>query len=195
MNFLAHLFLSGNDENLIVGNFLGDFISNKQLVLLPPDIQLGVKLHQQIDSFTDSHPMVRKGVLRLRPTHRKYAPVILDVLYDYVLARNWTSYSDITLDVFTSRMYEILQRHKHIMPSYLEERLPAMIASDWLVHYGTEEGLRFTFDRMKLRSSNPHFFDNAVDSLLKDYELYETEFNAFFPDAIVHLKKFILENG
>ncbi|MBI5917446.1 MAG: DUF479 domain-containing protein [Bacteroidetes bacterium] len=192
MNFLAHFYLSGDAEPLIVGNFLGDFLSNREVVALPADIQEGVRLHRQIDTFTDQHPMVHQSTARLREVHGKYAPVILDVLHDFVLANNWGRYSNVELSAFASGVYEVLRRHLPLMPGYLQERLPRMIADDWLVRYGTEEGLRFTFNRMKMRSSRPHFFENAVESLTKDYIDYEEAFHVFFPDVITTVNRLLL---
>lgn len=188
MNFLAHLFLSGEDEHLLVGNFLADFIKNKEVAKLPRPLQEGVRLHRKIDDFTDHHPIVRQSVRRLRPVHGKYAPVILDVFYDYLLVKNWDRYAALPLGVFTQSVYQVLNDHLFLMPLSLQERLPRMIASDWLAQYGTEEGLRFTFSRMKLRSSFPHFFDHAVESLEAGLPHFNEEFNLFFPDAIAMAK-------
>jgi acyl carrier protein phosphodiesterase len=127
---------------------------------------------------------VRRSAKRLRPKHGKYAPVILDILQDFLLAKNWNRYSEVSLGEFTHGVYEILKKHIHLMPGFLQERLPLMIADDWLVRYGTEDGLRFTFSRVKLRSSSPELFENAVDSMNAHFEHLEADFNAFFPDAI-----------
>lgn len=193
MNFLAHLYLSGKEEPLIVGNFLGDFLKNPQVAKLPQSIRQGVWLHRRIDSFTDQHPVVRNSAKLLRSVHGRYAPVILDVLHDYILAKNWTRYSDDSLIKFTSGIYKILQNHRHLMPAFLQHRLPLMIADDWLTRYGTEEGLRFTFSKMKLRSSNPHFFENAVESMQDNFEQLENDFNTFFPEAILMFKDWKLQ--
>lgn len=192
MNFLAHLYLSGNDEHLMVGNFLADFISNKEVAKLPSDIQKGVLMHRQIDSFTDKHPMVKQGARRLHPTHGKYAPVILDIFHDFLLAQNWSRYADQPLPEFTRTVYEVLLRHLPLMPPLLHERLPRMVADDWLVRYGTEDGLRFTFSRVKMRSSAPEYFENAVESLTKDYNVFNEEFNSFFPDIIGDVNPLLL---
>ena len=192
MNFLAHIYLSGPEEHLLVGNFLADFISNKEVSKLPPDIQKGVKMHRQIDSFTDQHPMVKQSAKRLHKAHGKYAPVILDVFHDFLLAQNWGRYSSQPLELFAADVYEVLLRHLPIMPEFLHDRLPRMIADDWLVRYGTEDGLRFTFSRVKLRSSAPHFFENAVESLTNHYNEFNDEFNSFFPDMIDDVNPLLL---
>ena len=109
-----------------------------------------------------------------------------------MLAKNWARYADQPLGEFSAGVYEVLLRHLPIMPAYLHDRLPRMVADDWLVRYGTEDGLRFTFSRVKLRSSAPHFFENAVESLTKHYIDFEQEFNSFFPDVIDEVNPLLL---
>ncbi len=195
MNFLAHLFLSGDDEQLIVGNFLGDFLSNKQVATLPRPFQEGVRLHRKIDSYTDQHPMVKQSSKRLQAKHGKYAPVILDVFHDFLLAHNWDKYSTQPLGDFAKNIYQVLQHHIYLMPTFLKERLPLMISDDWLVRYGTEDGLRFTFDRMKLRSSFPRFFEHAVESLQLDFDALNADFNQFFPEALAMVRDWDERSG
>lgn len=194
MNFLAHLFLSGSHEHLIVGNFLADYLKNRDVAALPRPIQEGVRMHRKIDSFTDEHPAVRSSVKLLRPHHHKFAPVVSDICFDFVLAKNWIRYTDVPLRDFTAGVYEVLAKNISLMPPLLQERLPRMIASDWLVAYGTEEGLRFTFSRMQLRTKYPRFFDYAVDHFLADYQLHEQNFNLFFPDLIAVVKDWHLRS-
>ncbi|MEO1258347.1 MAG: ACP phosphodiesterase [Bacteroidota bacterium] len=188
MNFLAHIFLSGDQPHLIVGNFLADYLNNKEVAALPGPIQEGIRLHRKIDAYTDQHPMVKRGVERMRPAHRKFAPVVLDICFDYVLVKNWSRYSVENIHLFTKKVYEVLQDHSSLMPHKLQERLPMMIADDWLTKYGTVPGLRYTFKRMKYRTEFPEYFIGAVDNFLDDYDSYENEFNQFFPDLIKELK-------
>ena len=60
MNYLAHACLSFGKPAYLVGNFLGDFVKNKDLEQLTPEVVLGVKLHRTIDVFTDTHPLMRR---------------------------------------------------------------------------------------------------------------------------------------
>ncbi|MFK7809106.1 MAG: ACP phosphodiesterase [Saprospiraceae bacterium] len=190
MNFLAHLFLSCDDEDLLVGNMIADFIRNKEVQNYSESVQKGIRLHRQIDSYTDNHPIVRLGTKRLQPTHRKYAPVVIDVLYDYLLVKNWSRYSGQELSEFTKYVYEILQRRIGEMPNKLQQRLPGMIAGDWLTAYGTIEGLSFVFSKMDQRARFVANFAEAPKNLLLGYENYNEEFNDFFPDVL----QFVNEN-
>ncbi len=184
MNFLAHLFLSQQEEELLVGNFLGDFVRKSADENFSMGIRRGLQLHRKIDTFTDTHPVVRESTRLLHERHHKYAPVLLDVFYDFLLAKNWTLYSGESLENYTQKVYAILESYLPIMPPVLQHRLPLMIADDWLVRYGTLEGLEFTFSRMKYRVSEPSHFDGAIGSLQMNLEQLNTGFRQFFPEMI-----------
>jgi len=184
MNFLAHVFLSQHDEELLVGNFIGDFIRKSEDKDFSEGIQQGIVLHRKIDYFTDNHPVIREGTRLLHARHHKYAPVLMDVYYDFLLAKNWAQFSTLDLRDFTQHVYKILERYLPIMPPVLQHRLPLMIADDWLVQYGKLEGLAFTFNRMKRRASEPSHFDHAVETLQLHLEPLEDGFLRFFPEAI-----------
>jgi len=190
MNFLAHLFLSCQDENLLIGNFIADSIRNKEVASYSSEIQKGIFLHRRIDSYTDQHPEVKKGTRRLHPNHGKYAPVVVDILYDYILSHNWEKYTEEPLARFSKRMYWILEQRIEELPTKLQKRVPSMIQHDWLMNYGTEKGLRYVFSRMKERARFPTNFDVAVDDMLENYELFEEEFNTFFPEVIGEVNVF-----
>ncbi|MEQ8424061.1 MAG: DUF479 domain-containing protein, partial [Cyclobacteriaceae bacterium] len=90
MNFLAHIYLSGDNAQLMIGNFIGDFVKGKNLsARYNPDVVLGIELHRAIDEYTDSHDVVQKSKVRLRPKYRHYSGVIVDMFYDHFLAKNW----------------------------------------------------------------------------------------------------------
>lgn len=189
MNFLAHLFLSCENEELLVGNFLGDFVRNKEVSQFSPGIQEGVFLHRKIDSYTDRHPMVLQGVRRLYDYHHKYAPVVVDVFYDYFLSKNWDRYAGQPLRAFVNSIYKTLAKYQSEFPERLQKRLRLMIADDWLLNYSTLEGMSHTFHRMKKRVSKPEHLQNVMKSLLRDEAQLDAEFNQFFPEVIIYVKE------
>lgn len=189
MNHLAHFFLSCESDDLLIGNFIADYIRNKEVGDYSAAIQQGILLHRKIDTFTDTHPVVRQGTRRLRPHHGKYAPVILDILYDNILVKNWSRYSGQPLVDFTQYVYRILQDSMPDLPSKLQSRLPDMIADDWLVRIGTDEGLRFVFQQMDKRTKFPSDFVAAIKHYNEDYTFFEAEFNEFFPDLIAYVEQ------
>lgn len=189
MNFLAHLFLSCDEEPILVGNFLADFIRNRDLPQFPSSVVRGIRLHRKIDTYTDNHPIVRRAARGLYASHGKYAPVIIDVFYDYFLAKNWRLYTEQPLTDFTTYIYTVLRNHLHLMPAGLQERTRHMIADDWLMSYTTYKGLERTFHRMQRRVSRPALLEGAVETLRAQEEDMERAFNLFFPDVIAYVRE------
>lgn len=190
MNFLAHLLLSCEGEELMVGNFLGDFIKNRELADFSPGIQQGVRLHRLIDSYTDAHPIVRQGTRRMHARHGKYAGVVIDVLYDYILASHWEEFGPGQLQDFANSAYQVLTEHLPLMPNRLHAVVPNMIADNWLVRYGTREGIDFTFSRLRMRVSKPNFLRNVLTTLDENEKELTEEFRQFFPDIAREVRLF-----
>ncbi|HQV99276.1 MAG TPA: ACP phosphodiesterase [Bacteroidia bacterium] len=184
MNFLAHIFLSGNDEQLMIGNFIADFVKGNKKDNYPAQIKKGIELHRAIDDFTDHHPITDDSKARLRPKYRKYSGVIVDLYYDHFLARNFNQYSEIPLPEFTQRTYAILLDNQSVLPDQVKEFLPFMIERNWLNNYSTIEGIGRTLTGLSKRVSFENKMDESVHDLQTDYAIYKNEFHRFFPQLI-----------
>lgn len=182
MNFLAHLYLSGNNEDIMLGNFIGDHVKGNNFSGYNEGIIKGVKLHRLIDAYTDSHPVVEESKKRLRPHFHKYSPVIADVFYDHFLAKNWNRYHHLELKGFAGHVYELLKQNESILPLRTLHMIQYMIPQNWLVHYATIEGINKALTGMSRRAKFESNMDNATLFLEKDYTLYEKEFKDFFPE-------------
>ena len=55
MNFLAHLYLSQNNTNIMIGNFIAVHIIGNHFKDYSKEIQQGIFLHREIDTFTGTH--------------------------------------------------------------------------------------------------------------------------------------------
>jgi acyl carrier protein phosphodiesterase len=160
---------------------LGDMINNKQLVLLPAKLQEGVLLHRKIDTFTDIHPDIKRSLALLRPTQGKYAPVVVDVLYDYLLFKNWDRLTDSDFRDFTAQFYDRLLSLNHHFPDYVKIRSEAMVQGDFLKSYTHEAGMRQVFLRLESRAKFPNQMRRGFDDLNDNWELHNEAFLAFFP--------------
>ncbi len=116
MNFLSHLYLSGDAEGLLIGNFIADSVKGSDFLKYPEEIQKGIVLHRKIDTYTDSHPIVEESKQRLRERYKKYASVIVDVYYDHYLAVNWNAYSSESLHEYAQKTYQLIDKNKHLLP-------------------------------------------------------------------------------
>jgi len=187
MNFLAHIYLSGQEEEVIVGNFVADSIKGNLINRFPAGMEKGIRIHREIDHYTDQHPVFRESKARLAPTYNHYSGVIVDLYYDHFLAKNWKDYSDEDLNKVVSRTYFLLVRKFHLLPSRSRRILPFMITQNWLAGYRDFNVLQRVFYGMSRRTSHPSGMEHAVEDLVRDYKLYENEFTSFFPEIINHI--------
>jgi acyl carrier protein phosphodiesterase len=189
MNFLAHLYLAGEDEEIIFGNFIADAVKGNSINGFNDGIKNGILLHREIDSFTDNHPVVKESIKRLRPKYRMFSGVIVDIYYDHYLAKYWDDFSDCDLRKFVSGAYSLLIRKYGLLPARSKRILPFMITQNWLVGYSNFYSLERVFKGMSRRTRFLSGMENAVEDLKRDYSAYEDEFRQFFPDIIEHVEK------
>lgn len=198
MNFLAHTYLSGNDDDLKIGNFLGDFVKGRLNKLhnspYSEGIIRGIALHREIDFFTDSHPIVRQSIDRLQPKYHKFSGIVVDMFYDNVLAKNFHHYSAVQLPDFSQQFYDLLTVRKDEIPEPMERMVNSMIKRNWFTSYATYEGIEWSLKGISQRLSFKSGIENAAEDLKNDYDLYEIEFREFFPQLIEHCQKFIITN-
>lgn len=191
MNYLAHCFLSFGDGNLLLGNLVADMIRNKDLNSLDAGIVKGVMLHRQIDSFTDNHPTTRNTARLLHERHGKYAPVITDIFYDYILYRNWDSYTDISFAEFKAVIYDhIRSSDLSGLPEKVQGSLQRMAAGSWLDSYTTIEGMDYVFSRVAKRVKFDSNMLTATKDLLAHEDALHEGFHDFFPDIQAHVLDF-----
>lgn len=193
MNYLAHIYLSGDNDLVTIGNFIADGIKGKSYKKHPKDIQIGILLHRHIDTFTDAHETVRQSTKRLHKKYSHYSGVIVDILYDHFLAKNWHKYSDAPLDEYINSFYDSLEEHYDILPLRVQKMMPYMLADNWLLSYASIDGIAKVLDGMNRRTKNRSSMNEAVIELKAFYEEFEHEFSSFFEELITTSQNKLLE--
>ena len=192
MNFLAHLYLSGDNTSVMLGNFIGDFVKGKNLIeKVGSEMAKGIELHREIDFFTDQHPIVRESKKRLRPKYRHYSGVIVDVFYDHYLAKNWNDYHHQLLPDYADRVYNLIQKNNALLPERVNMMMPYMIKGNWLVNYATLDGIHRALSGMTRRTPYESKMDESISDLKENYEEFKTEFITFFPELRKHCKDWL----
>lgn len=148
MNYLAHIFLSGTDAQLQLGNFIGDAVKGSAYLNYPPSIADGIRLHRAIDTFTDRHPVIREAVQSLRPYFGRYSAVLLDIYFDYLLASHFDQFSPLSLKRFTRRFYGTMIRKRRYLPDRIRRFMWHFIGTDRLARYATQKGIRESLEIM-----------------------------------------------
>lgn len=189
MNFLAHIYLSFEDDEFTIGNFIADRIRGNKYKHLPEKVQKGILLHREIDTFTDAHPVVRKSTKRLHKNYGHYSGIIVDIFYDHFLAKNWKLYSEIPLIDFVDRFYNLLEDNYGIMPEGIKQMMPYMIADNWIYNYSKIEGISKVLNGMNRRTKDKSKMNLAIVDLKEHYGSFESEFTVFFDELIVFSKQ------
>lgn len=188
MNYLAHSYLSFSDGQL-VGNMIADFIRNKERFLYPGEIQNGIKLHREIDSFTDSHPEIHEAKKVFSPLVRLYAGAFVDVSFDYFLAEKLAENPQ-DFKNFTQNVYRKLWQNESFLPERFAKILVYMEKDDWLYNYQTENGIKFSMQNVLNKAK---YLDKNIpvfEEFLKNKAVLQTHFNRFFPELEAHCKDF-----
>jgi acyl carrier protein phosphodiesterase len=182
MNYLAHIYLSGDNDTIRIGNFMADHIKGNKYKTYPEDIQKGILLHRQIDSFTDNHKIARGSKRRLNEQYGLYKGVIIDILYDHFLAKNWSLYSNTPLSDYTTAFYKLLMENYEILPEKIKHMSKYMIKDDWLAAYAHKEGIQKVLSGMNRRTGGISNMDLAINDLEMHYNDFEHDFTLFFKE-------------
>lgn len=191
MNWLAHVFLSEPNTGFQLGNLLADVVRGAQREAMSAEFIRGAACHKAIDAFTDAHPVVKRSRARIGSEHRRFSGVLVDVFYDYCLARNWQRYSPIALDAFTAAFYASAESHLVELPPDARAMLERIISRDLLGSYvavdGVERALRRISTYLNSRWNKQLALDQGVRDLVAHDAAFAADFDEFFPALQAHV--------
>jgi len=189
MNYLAHLFLSGDDEQIMVGNFIGDYVKGRDWSKLPDKIGKGISMHREIDVFTDTHPKFREAKTFFRSEFGLYSGIVIDFLYDHYLAKNWIEYSDLTLRTFAKRSHAVLLKNFRHLPIRVQGFLPFLIQNRRLESYASITGIVQALKIMSNYTTLPDKSNYVMHTMQINYDLFDANFKVFMFDIIQFMKE------
>lgn len=189
LNYLAHLFLSGLDEEVLIGNFIGDYVKGRSFMRFSEKVRKGITLHRNIDMFTDTNTIVRASKSRFSEQYGKYSGVIIDIFYDHFLTRNWDKFCSIDLFSFAGKVYKILNKNFAVLPEEVQLFIPSFINNRWLTAYQSLKGIDLVLRKMSKRTSLPDHTEFAIQVLNEEYDFIDEEFLAYFPKLMEYVNK------
>ena len=184
MNYLAHVYLSRENIDLAIGNFIADNIKGNNYKKFNINWQKGILLHRFIDSYTDSHYIFREHSKIFFNSHRHYSRVLIDIFYDHFLAENWKKYSQISLVNFEYDFCKSLTKNLNKFPNEISNKIRFFINQNWFTKYSSIKGLIYILKKM---DNKTQFDSNLVTSIEKFISFapeMETQFFIFFEDMI-----------
>ncbi|ERM84428.1 ACP phosphodiesterase [Rhodonellum psychrophilum GCM71 = DSM 17998] len=189
MNFLAHAYLSFGDPKVLIGNFIGDFVRGPIDTVYVKDIVIGIRLHRDIDYFTDHHPVVKEAQSILKPEYGRYSSVITDMYFDYFLGKYWNNYHHQPLEEFAQEVYATIEAHREILPENFLKAFEYMKHYNWLAGYGELDGIRRAMTGMSKRTRFDSKMETAHLFLDNHHEYLRLHFGDFFEDLVAYSKK------
>ncbi|RKD86180.1 acyl carrier protein phosphodiesterase [Mangrovibacterium diazotrophicum] len=189
MNYLAHLYLSGESDEMMLGNFIGDYVKGQQYLRYSEDVQKGILLHRAIDSFTDTHPVVKEAADFFRPAYGRYSGIVTDVIFDHFLAKYWREYSPYTLRQFAKHVHAVLLSNFFQLPNRVKGFLPFLIQHKRLESYAQLDGIQQSLHIMAHRTSLPDHTNEAIAVLERNFAELKELFERFFEELVLHAEQ------
>lgn len=184
VNYLAHFYLADPDPELMFGNYIGDGVRGSDLSRFSENVQRGIRFHRFIDTFTDQHNEVTQAKSLFHETQNKFAGVVVDVLFDHVLANKWQQFHQVDLDAFAQKCYETVGSQKHLMPVRSARFYEYMVSRNALKNYASAKGMEQVFMGMDSRTAYPSNMSEAVKRLEEVRPDFEMHFERFFPQLV-----------
>ena len=190
MNYLAHIVLSGKNNDVLFGNFIGDGVKGNSYISYKTDVKKGILLHRYIDNFTDNHPLYLKSKRRFYGKINKLSGVVTDILYDYLLWENWSNHYSTPPSVFISESYSILDKREHEMPNKIRMMYYYMRKQDWLNWYSRFAGIEKAILALSSRVGIPIDIKEFHLVFQENSQQFHQEFNEFYKDIKYGVNEF-----
>ena len=187
MNYLAHSFLAFSDGQ-IVGQFLEDFIRNSERFSFPEEMQNGITLHREVDTFTDSHPALSEAKKVFQPLVRLYSGAFVDVAMDYFLANDRKIFTSETLKQHSQKVYKALNDNKKWLPERLKIVSEKMEKDDWLYNYQEDWGIDYSMKNVLNKAKYLEKDIPVFDAFLDNKKILQECYDTFFPELLTFVK-------
>lgn len=189
MNYLAHLYFAKPTVDSHIGNLLGDFRRGVDIGLLPKPVQLGLQNHYHVDKFTDEHRAIDAAKKLFNKSHRRFAPVALDIYFDHLLIKHWDDFSSESFEQFRKRSFSLLEEGLPRMPNSMQRSIGHMINHNWFDDYASEDGIARAIKNVAKRIRFENTFHQSVEDIQANKSSIETLFLAFFPELVSHISR------
>lgn len=187
MNLLAHLYIAQHTHTSAAGQILGDMIKGRLDGRFSPRVEAGIHLHRRIDTFTDQHSVTAQLRQRFAPPLRRYAGILIDIGFDYCLARQWPYYSNTPLPHATRHMLaRVSAEWPHNAPTTIQQLAGLDVV---LAAYAEPAGLQRALDSVARRLHRASPLPHALPALLAEYEALAAGFDVFFPALCSHARQ------
>jgi acyl carrier protein phosphodiesterase len=192
LNYIAHIHIAAHTQTSLVGNFLGDFVKGSQFKHLPYSIEQGIRLHRSVDIFTDSHPLIIDLKQSFTPDLRRMAGVVIDIYFDYILIKNWHTYTHFHSQILFDRFYTELAQFSIPISNQFNQQASRLVTYRWLSDYAQIKACYRACSSIEGRLKYKILFaDKAEHFFIENSEQFESTFKHFYPELLDHGVHFV----
>ena len=189
MNYLAHAFLSGDDHDLLLGNFIADHVRGNHFENYSSRIVEGIHLHRRIDTFTDAHPDFKASKRVFYNGFERHSGILVDIYFDYFLGKDFEKYSGVSLHTFSENVYRVYKESEKLLPTSSSRFLDYVIRNNVYTSYSTLRGIEEVLFHLSYRIRHNVQLDESVKIFLEHEEKLQNHFDSFFKDMISFVTK------
>ena len=176
MNYLGHAYFSPPDNGVLFGNFTGDFFRGfPENLNLPENIIKGIILHRKLDFLTDSNIYTKKLKLILDGKFRHFKLIIIDMLIDHFLAKNWKLFHYIPLKIFCEETYNKVILFEKYFPYSFKNTFERISTNNWLLNYKEKDVMGNVFHNISKKMKVKNNINKAFEEFTEKYKLLEVE--------------------
>lgn len=196
MNYLAHAYLSFQQEEILVGNMISDYVKGRKKFDYPVNIQKGIAIHRAIDTFTDNHKATKAAKQFFKPAVGLYAGAFMDVVYDHFLATDTTEFADDNaLQSFADITYRQLAKYTAIFPERFQLMFPYMQKYNWLYHYQFNLSIERSMGGLVRRTLYLNDAAPAFKIFEEHYDDLKYYYQSFFPELKTYTQDELKKNN
>lgn len=184
MNYLAHAFLSNNNKDLLIGNFIADHLRGNDFKNHTSEVIEGIYLHRRIDTFTDAHPNCKVCKRLFYKGFERYSGILIDIYFDHLLARNFSAYSSVPLKEFCDNVYKIYTENQSLLPKSSSIFLDYVLKNNIYYEYSLLEGIERVLFHLSHRIKHNVMLNESVSIFQKQEKELEENFSIFFKEAV-----------
>lgn len=194
MNYLAHAFLSFGDSEIVTGNLIADYVKGRNaLAFFPKKIEMGILLHREIDRFTDEHKAAKHAASFFKENYGRYAPAIVDSLFDHYLANDLLLFpSKEKLFDFSQKTYTQLELHTEHFPEQFAGMFPHMKEHNWLYNYHSLQGINGSLNGLHRRAKFMPSPEIAYEIFIDNYDALNEAYDLLMLELISFVRKYFV---
>jgi acyl carrier protein phosphodiesterase len=186
VNYLAHAYLSGDNEELVIGNFIADHLRGNNFDMYPDGVKKGIQLHRRIDSFTDAHPLFKSSKRFFYNGFEKYSGILVDIYFDHFLAKRFHHYHHDSLEVFSSNVYSIYRNNQHLLPESSTRFLTYVLKNNIYQNYAEVSGIETVLTHLSHRIGHKVALNESMGLFFEAEKELETNFTSFMKDIMTY---------